>query len=370
MNEWRYWLALAKASGLGPRRFGMLVDTYGSPEAVYGRSAQEIAGVIHVPASVAAGILRSLPGPAEDREIDAVLGSNGRLITTTSDEYPPLLKTIYDPPPFLYARGKSLGDIGRGGPCGRRFPWISVVGSRKSTPYGKSVARRISHELCASGCVVVSGMAAGVDSYAHRGALDAGGETVAVLGTGIDVAYPRENARLLDEICRSGAVLSEYGMGEGPAPWHFPMRNRIISGVCEAVVVVEAGESSGALITADLALEQGREVMAVPGPARAPLSRGTNRLIKTGAALVEDAEDVLAAIGFHYGPVTEQPPVPAGIDAAGEAVLILLDNGPLTIDRICEGAGLPASVVAPVLTELELRGMVERMAGAVYCKRR
>ncbi|MGE5484303.1 MAG: DNA-processing protein DprA, partial [Ignavibacteriales bacterium] len=266
-------------------------------------------------------------------------------------------------------------------PGGRRAPWIAVVGSRKATPYGRSTARRISHDLCVYGCVVVSGMAAGVDSYAHRGALDAGGPTVAVLGTGVDVAYPRENARVLDETSAAGAVVSEYGMGEGPEPWHFPIRNRIISGMCEGTVVVEAGESSGALITADLALEQGREVMAVPGQAGSAMSRGTNRLIKMGAALVESAEDVLEALGIDaaaapVGTVRDDAaagPVGPVRGAAGreeQAVLSLLDNGPSTIDKICEGTSLPPSAVVPLLTNLELRGLVERMDGAVYCRRR
>ncbi len=362
-----------------------LVESFGSPQSILSRRSGEICGAIQVSREVAAGILRCVPGPAEDREIEAVIESGCRLVTFLSDEYPPLLKMIHDPPPFLYARGRRLDDPARAGldcaaggqlslpaqriPAGRRMPWVAVVGSRKATPYGRSVARRISRDLCLAGCVVVSGMATGIDSCAHRGALDAGGPTVAVLGTGVDVAYPRENGRLLEEVCDGGVAVSEFGMGDGPEPWHFPARNRIISGMCEATLVVEAGENSGALITADLALQEGREVMAVPGPAGASMSRGTNRLIKSGAALIESAEDVLEALGVQAAENAGRAVAYAG-DAVGNAVLSFLDSGPSTIDKICEGTTLPVSTIMPLLTELELRGLVERMNGAVYCRRR
>jgi DNA processing protein len=370
VDDWRYWLALSRARGVGPRKFLRLIETLGSPERVFSRTCGEVAAAISVTLETAKGILENRPGRFEDEQMEAMARTGTRLVTFLSDEYPPLLRTIYDPPPFLFARGRCLLELFRiEGVPGADRPWVAVVGSRKATAYGRAVAREISFGLARAGAVVVSGMAQGIDSCAHRGALDAGGDTVAVLGTGVDVAYPASNRGLIAEACRSGAVLSEFPMGEGPEPWHFPMRNRVISGMCRATVVIEAGETSGALITADLALDQGRDVMAVPGPAGAPMSRGTNRLIRQGAALVESAGDVLAALGIEARAVHREAPREQGVPD-GPAVMSFLDAGPATVDQICEGTGFDAGRVMSCLTVLELEGLVEKGQGAVYCKRR
>jgi DNA processing protein len=208
------------------------------------------------------------------------------LITYQDDDYPEKLKNIYDLPPFLYVRGSLMKDDIN----------IAIVGSRRATTYGKYTTERISRELAQKGVTVVSGMARGIDSAAHRGALAARGRTIAVLGSGLDVIYPPENKILFSEIIENGAVISEFPMGTPPIAANFPSRNRIISGMSYGVLVVEAGEKSGSLITARLALEQGREVFAVPGSVETPASRGTNRLIKEGAKLIENAEDILEEI--------------------------------------------------------------------------
>lgn len=368
MESWRYWLALSGATGIGSKRCVRLIECFGDPQSVYSKSAVEIARAASVSLETAGAVLRARPGRAEDAQVEAILRCGARLIVYTSDEYPPLLRFTHDPPPFLYARGQSLKAWRSDVPGGRK-PWVAIVGSRKSTPYGRGLAREIASGLTEAGALVVSGMAQGIDSYAHRGALDAGGPTVAVLGTGVDVPYPRENRGLLEEICSSGAAVSEFPVGEGPEPWHFPLRNRVISGMCEGTVVVEAGDRSGALITADLALEQGREVMAVPGPAGGPMSRGTNNLIRSGAALVETARDIMSELGIKHGGPRACGTSEGSAGGLTATIMSFLDGGPSTVDKICEATGLSVPAVMSSLTSLEIRGLVERMQGAVYCRR-
>jgi DNA processing protein len=260
--------------------------------------------------------------------------------------YPPLLAQLHDPPTQVYVRGS---------PEGLADPAVAVVGARSCSPYGAQVARDLGRELAAAGVVVVSGLARGIDGEAHRGALSAGGRTVAVLGCGIDRDYPRSHAELAQRIRESGAVVSEYPAGVEPAPWRFPARNRIIAGLCLATVVVEARERSGALITADFALELGRDVFAVPGEITAALSAGTNDLLRQGAAPLLSARDVLGALGLDTHPrlVTRAPPVS---DAAA-AVLVLLADGAVDADALGRLAKRPSAEVAAALVELELAGL-------------
>jgi DNA processing protein len=237
-----------------------------------------------------------------------------------------------------------------------------LFGARSCTDYGAHVARRLARDLGAVGVVVVSGLARGIDGYAHRGALDAGGETVAVLGCGVDRDYPRAHAPLAQQIDASvGLIVSEYPPGVAPAPWRFPARNRIVAGLARATVVVEARERSGALITADLALEEGREVLAVPGEITSALSQGANALLRLGATPVTSADDVLEAIGVEPAthPGDEPPP------GAPRSVLAAIDGGAQTADEIVRATGLAADAVAAALTELELSALVSA-AGGVY----
>ncbi len=262
--------------------------------------------------------------------------------------FPPLLRAIYDPPPRLYLRGGAETEL-------LSRPCVAVVGARACSPYGAQVARTLGRELAAAGLVVMSGLARGIDGEAHRGALEAGGLTVAVLGCGIDRDYPAAHAELARRIRREGLAVAEYEPGVEPAPWRFPARNRIIAGLCAATVVVEARERSGALITADLALEEGREVLAVPGEITSTLSAGTNALLKLGATPCTGAADVLELFGLSR----EKAPQPKlSIDAA--TVLAAL---PGAADDVARTSGLDARAVAVALAELELGGLAQEGDG-------
>ena len=262
-------------------------------------------------------------------------------------ELPRLLGAIHDPPRVLFLRGEgetALLDL----------PTVAVVGARACSSYGRSVARLLARELAAAGAVVVSGMARGIDGEAHRGALDARGITVAVLGCGVDRNYPAAHAELARRICERGLVVSEYEPGIEPAPWRFPARNRIIAGLSRATVVVEARERSGALITADFALEEGREVLAVPGEITSALSAGTNALLRLGATPVTRAGDVLESLGVEV--VAGDPSPSLGTDAA--ALLEHLRDGALTADELVRSSSIEPAAASAALMELELAGAV------------
>jgi DNA processing protein len=280
------------------------------------------------------------------------LGEHGYRWTARSDpQFPVRLRAIHDPPPGLFVRGDApLALLDR--------PSVAVVGARACSPYGVAVATSLGRELAAAGVIVVSGLARGVDGAAHRGALDTG-LTIAVLGCGIDRDYPRAHASLAAEIARDGLILSEYPPGVEPAPWRFPARNRIVAGLACAIVVVEARERSGALITTDLALEEGREVFAVPGEITSHLSSGTNALLRFGATPVTCAADVLTAIGIEPPP----PRPPSTVSGVARRVLERVADGASAIDEIVRRTGLPAGEVGAALTELELLGLVTQAEG-------
>jgi len=260
--------------------------------------------------------------------------------------FPALLAAIHDPPARLHLRGSDDAGL-------LQEPAVAIVGARACSAYGRSVARSLARDLAAAGLVVVSGMARGIDGEAHRGALEAGGMTLAVLGCGIDRDYPAAHAELARRICERGLVVSEYEAGVEPAPWRFPARNRIIAGLCRATVVVEARERSGALITADFALEEGRDVLAVPGEITSSLSAGTNALLKLGAAPVTCAADVLEL----YDLVATSPSAPA-LGPTAETLLAQLRDSPLTGDELVRASGIDPGESAAALTALELAGQV------------
>jgi DNA processing protein len=281
-----------------------------------------------------------------EREYRASLGERGfRFLARSDAGFPRLLRAIHDPPPGLFVRG--AGDLEL-----LARPAVSVVGARACSPYGAHVARSLGRELAGAGLVVVSGLARGVDGEAHRGALEAAGATVAVLGCGIDRDYPASHRTLAAEIAERGLIVSEYAPGVEPAPWRFPARNRIVAGLSAVTVVVEAREASGALITADLALEEGREVFAVPGEITAALSKGTNALLRLGATPVTSSADVLESFGLV---ATASAPSPVAGDAG--AVLARLRDAAATADELARATGLDAGAVAAALTELELSGL-------------
>jgi DNA processing protein len=268
--------------------------------------------------------------------------------------YPALLRQLHDPPKRLYVRGSAEALLD---------PAVAVVGARTCSAYGAQVARALARELATAGIIVVSGLARGIDGEAHRGALDGGGRTVAVLGCGIDRDYPRSHADLARRIRECGAVVSEYPPGVEPAPWRFPARNRIIAGLCLATVVVEARERSGALITADFALELGRDIFAVPGEITAALSAGTNDLLRQGAAPLLSARDVFAALGIE-----PEPPKRPSIPESSAALLELLADGARDADDLVRRSGRSSAEVAAALVELELAGLVTAGDGVYRCR--
>jgi len=276
-----------------------------------------------------------------------------RFVGRSDPSFPPLLRAIHDPPPGLFLRGDAPVEL-------LAQPSVAIVGARACSPYGRQVARRLGRELAAAGLVVVSGMARGIDAEAHRGALERGGVTVAVLGCGVDRDYPAAHASLAREIVERGLVVAEYAPGVEPAPWRFPARNRIIAGLCAATAVVEARERSGALISADFALEEGREVFAVPGEITSALSAGSNALLRLGATPLTCAQDVLDAYGFVASP-ERRPEVSA--DAA--AVLEQVKVGAASADELARSTGAEAGTLAALLTELELAGLVSVEEGVV-----
>jgi DNA processing protein len=284
-----------------------------------------------------------------------------RVIRPGAGEYPQLLKEIPGAPAQLHVAGRTLEPA----------PYLAMVGTRRPSRYGLEVASWLARELTACGVVVVSGMAAGIDAAAHRGALDAGGGTVAVLGAGIDICYPRQNASLYGEIAERGTLVSEYPPGTPPLPYHFPVRNRIIAGMCLGVVIVEARLKGGAMITARLAAELGREVLAVPGAVHSPGSEGGHVLIRDGARLVTSASDILEDLGLegYSSPCSELSGDEAPSLAPDEASLLLvLEAEPVLLDRLARAASMPSAAAASVLARLELRGLVVRHTGGRFAR--
>jgi DNA processing protein len=359
MEEY-FWFALRSVPLVGNITFRRLVERFGSPRHVLEADPAELSRAGLAPALVSSIQTHDYRALAE-RECLALEKSGARVITLHSTEYPPLLLETGDPPPLLYVKGSIEG-------CD---PAIAIVGSRRATSYGLQASSRIAVDLAGKGITVVSGMARGIDTAAHQSALQAGGRSIGVLGCGIDIVYPAENRRLFAEMAEKGALLSEFPLGTTPLPANFPRRNRIISGLSRGVLVVEAAEKSGSLITAQFALEQGREVFAIPGSITSGASRGTNRLIKQGATLVEDAADILAELppttrgGEPSLPLPMKLPAPA-LEGPERAVCDLLGQGPLHMDTIAEKAGLTVQGLSVMLLRLELRGVVLQLPGAFF----
>jgi DNA processing protein len=305
----------------------------------------------HVPTESRTARFAAYARTFDARAYAAALERSGlRWLARSDPAFPPLLRAIHDPPPGLFVRGAAE-------PSELVRPAVAIVGARACSPYGSQVARMLGRELAGAGLVVVSGMARGVDGEAHCGALEAGGTTVGVLGCGIDRDYPSSHRELAARICERGLIVSEYAPGVEPAPWRFPARNRIIAGLASAAVVVEARERSGALITADFALDEGREVFACPGEITSALSTGTNALLKLGAAPLTTSADVLELYGLAAPDGAE-----VDLGDAAQAVLAKLE-GPASIDELVRATGAVSGEVAAALTELELAGLVAEAAG-------
>lgn len=365
----RPWFVLRAIPGVGDALLCGLIRSFGSPEAVLRASESELVQAGGVSPTLAKAIRR---GPtvedlrAIDRELAAIERLSIRMLTILDTDYPARLKTIHDPPPLLSVSG-SLDEADHHA--------IAVVGTRDATPAGLAVAERLSRGLAEAGFTVVSGLARGIDGAAHRGALEAGGRTIAVLGCGIDRTYPAMHRSLRKKVEERGAVLSELPPGAQAHSYHFPKRNRIISGLSLGVVVVEAAPQSGSLITARLAVEQGREVFAVPGPILSEQSRGTNGLIKQGAKLVETVEDILDELTAQCEPSflvrmqarrTALRSVQSGrvlLEGDEARLYAALSAEPIHIDELIAKTGLPAASVSSLLLALELKGAVRQLPG-------
>jgi DNA processing protein len=361
------WVALAQVPGItgNARRYSALLGL-GVPAEVFAKPCPVLAEIVGREAAERLTAWDWREAATEQAALAKRCGA--RLVLLTDADYPALLRPIDLPPPFLLVRG----DLRREDALG-----VAIVGSRRGSPYGLRIAERLGADLGGRGVTVVSGLARGIDTAAHRGALDAGGRTIAVLGSGVDVLYPPENGRLAREAAKAGAVVSQFPMGAPPLPHHFPARNRLIAGLTLGTVVVEAAERSGALITARLAGELGREVYAVPGNVSAEGSQGTNGLIRDGARLIQGWEDVVAEwpadLRGALRPVLASDPSSRG-DAAelpaggASALLALLGEQPVAIDTLVEQSRLPSGQASAELIALELRGLVRRVEGQRYIR--
>lgn len=362
------WMALRSTVGVGVVLFHRLVTRFGSPAAVFQAPKAELRSVQGISATLAQAIASFRDWDRVEAQLASLAAQGVQMVTLDDPAYPLRLKEIPLPPPFFYAQGTfRLEDA-----------WaVALVGTRTPSYYGLKTCRRLAGSLAGRGWTIVSGLARGIDTAAHQGALDAGGRTLAVLGCGLDVVYPPENRELYEKIWAQGALISEFPLGTPPEGKNFPIRNRIISGLALGVVVVEAGPRSGTLITVRAALDQGREVFAVPGPIDSPTSVGPHSLIQQGAKLVHEVEDILQEITAVSG---RPPPaaLPAGdavrlAEAAhpgraapDDPILPFLGSEPIQLEELVQASRLPAGEVLTRLTMLELQGFIRELPGKCF----
>jgi DNA processing protein len=369
-----YWLALRRVHGVGPRISRLLLERFQAPERIFAASDDELVQT-GIPRPTARNIRTFTDFDPIERELCELPRIGARLVRWSDADYPVNLRHIADPPPYFFLRGSLDGDDPK---------HIAVVGARTASDAGRRMAQRLGLELAAKGFAVVSGLARGIDSEAHQGALDARGRTVAVMGCGIDVIYPPENRKLAEAIVAGGGgILSELPVGSPPIAENFPTRNRLISGLCLGVVIVEAAEKSGSLITARMALEQDRQVFAVPGSPLTGRTRGSDRLLKEGARLVDCVEDVLEELAPQLGVVeasrvdsdapsslSNEMPTSASTESELDASKVVLNqlkgSEKLHVDSIIEDTGLNAQTVLKLLLELELGGLVKQHPGKLF----
>jgi DNA processing protein len=360
-HDYAPWLALARVKGLGAVGIKKLAARFADPAKIFSASPGELAEIDGLHSEAIDRLVNFSDWADVEDEIQRIGAAGVTIVPLSDPRYPARLRMIADPPPLLYVKGQLL-------PVDDKA--VAIVGSRSASDYGRRVARDLARGLSSLGFTVVSGMARGIDGVAHESALGAGGRTIAVLGSGVDRAYPSEHDRLYQRIIENGAVISELPIGTRPAAFNFPARNRLISGLSLGVVVVEATEKSGSLITAALAVEQGREVFAVPGEVGSSRSRGAHRLIRQGAKLVENVNDIIEEIAPQL--VSRAVGAPAFAElpqlASQEArrILSMLQERSLHIDEVIEGSGLPPSKVSEVLLDLELQGFLQQLPGKRY----
>lgn len=370
-----YWLALSLTPGLGATRSRKLVRRFGDVQEIFRASLTELEAA-EIPVEAAQSIALGKSLTAAEEELIRAVSAGAEIISLDDDAYPQTLRNIYDPPVVIYVRGDASI---------LQSPGLAVVGTRHPTPYGIGMAQRLSNDLASRGLVIISGMARGVDTHAHRGALEGRGKTITVWGTGVDVVYPRENKKLAEQIiANGGAIVSEFAIGTFAAPQNFPIRNRIISGMSIGVLVVEAGEYSGTRITARCALEQSRDVFAVPGNVTNKNSWGPNTLIKQGAKLVATWEDVWEELPTQTKVQLEANWAPATETQASASLFsdqqfspqekkvlkLLKPDEALQIDEIIEelDPGVSSSEIFAALFELEMAGKIKQMPGKNYVR--
>lgn len=364
------WLSLSLTPGLGSRLAGKLLRQFGSPHDVFRASLTELEAC-QLPAAPARAIQTKHAHKEAEEELARVRKTGCRLLNWDEPEYPQRLLEIYDPPPLLYVRGEA-GALNRHS--------ISMVGTRRPTPYGNQIAERLGHDLAARGLTIVSGMARGIDSSAHQGACRAArGGTVGVLGTGIDVIYPKENKKMFAEVEKRGALISEFPLGTHPAPENFPVRNRVVAGMALGVIVVQGAQYSGSLITARLGMEFGREVYGVPGNVTVDVSFAPNQMIKQGAKLVTSWEDVVeelpTEIRAELFPVeattaAERASLFEGTLSPGQKMIfnLLGTDEAIHVDELVEKSELNSSEVLAALCEMEMKGIVRQLPGKQFVK--
>lgn len=362
-NYFMMWLS--RIDGIGFKRMQLLLDYFSSAEKIWKAERAQLCQVKGIPNQTVEAILATRNEETLNDWIVELEEKNISFISYTHEQYPSLLKEIYNPPIGIYVRGEL--------PCDD-FQTVAMIGARKCSRYGTSVTYQIAKDLAKANICIVSGMAKGIDGMAHKGAIDGGGKTIAVLGSGVDICYPAENRDLMDEIIGNGCVISEYPPGTQAAPYHFPSRNRIISGLSKIVVVVEAGKRSGTLITADLALENGRDVFVVPGNVTSALSEGTNSLIKQGCPIVTEGNDILFELGIAFSE-TEKQQMKQNIEdrltKEEHIVYDLIPNGEvITPDDISRKSGVNIKDIQYILSILEIAGHIRRDFQGGYTKER
>lgn len=347
---YNYWLS--SVGGISVKKIRSILECMGGAREAWNSSLYDLKGVPGLREGDPERLLQRRDGDVLRSEINAIEKRGMRVVSIDADEYPENLKNIYDPPLVLYMRGNIRK-------CVRN---VAVVGSRRCSRYGRLAAESIAKKLAMLGIGIISGLARGIDTEAHRGALDGDGYTCAVLGCGCDVVYPPENRTLMREIESRGAIISEYRPGTEPFSFNFPPRNRIISGISDGVLVIEAGEKSGALITASFGLEQGRDIFAVPGSIFESYSKGSNRLIKDGAAPVTCAEDVLNALGLEF---KEMACESAGenLSPAERTVWNIISDSPIYIDELTYKTSMKIGELNSLLTSMELKGSIKILPG-------
>jgi DNA processing protein len=360
-SEHALWLALTRIKGLGCISFKKLASHFADPTQALSATAAELSAIEGIDRNVVDGLLAFTQWDEVEQEVQRAGQAGVKIIPFGSGIYPARLRTIADPPPCLYVKGEIRQEDDKA---------VAVIGTRSASHYGRRVARDLCRGLASLGFTVVSGMARGIDGVAHDAALNSGGRTIAVLGSGVDRAYPPEHQKLYHRISEQGAVISELPLGAPPLAFNFPARNRLISGLSAGVVVVEATEKSGSLITAAVALEQGREVFAVPGEVGSSRSRGGHRLIRQGAKLVENVDDILEEIAPQLVAPNRQSAalrtLPVDAQPETRKIFDLLQERSLHIDEVIEASGFSTSRVSQILLELELQGFLRQLPGHRY----